>query len=517
MAYNSPPRDLVLDNLRWLRDEIYSDPPNRIGLVPTPLDEVGIAAWVGDRYPQLWNHLTDKDVMVKHQKIKEQIYRDIYKIIFPEAEFPEDQIIPEPQPQPDQQPLTRGQLKIKDNIFAYGDEYENPLFCHFGEAFSAWTREPDRVEKQLDVIYAAGYDGIRFWDILGYYPVWYNKAVTPIGFYNKDSRWIIPTDNYYDKLSEFINIVHSKGLKVFWSRGDMNGIRYSDRVRHFENLANLVKTGRVPKEAIAIFEGLNEPWQNGADSPQELIELVNIFKQANPDILCTLGCPEGASEEIRDVNYWTPKPADLPNIHGYRGGAAEDMIRHVFGMIYEIFPNTDRNFKQAFQGEPAGPGDGVTVGQINSTEELTAIAAMSLIAKQAWVYMSGYGVFFDGPIDEQPGFWAVPKIRAMLPKDVMKNKFAYHGGRSEAIITSATGFTPAASEGPARIDQTQSDGKCAAVAYGGRGRKIARFRRSFIGKVISTRTFEVREISVQSGTDLLLGNDYAYVIIGDYD
>lgn len=127
------------------------------------------------------------------------------------------------------------------------------------------------------------------------------------------------------------------------------------------------------------------------------------------------------------------------------------------------------------QGEPAGPGDGVTVGQVNDREMLAMMAATSLVSRQWWVYMSGHGVFWRGPLESQPGFSVVPRVRAALDAfapDVMSWGL-YHGGRAEAALVSPTGYfgDPGVTDGPSRIfNAVRGDRRrVVAVIQGGKG------------------------------------------------
>ena len=59
------------------------------------------------------------------------------------------------------EPPWQGQLAADENrgFTDSSGERQLPVFCHFGEAFSAYTRRPRAVEAQLLAIKAATYDG----------------------------------------------------------------------------------------------------------------------------------------------------------------------------------------------------------------------------------------------------------------------------------------------------------------------------------------------------------------------
>ena len=92
--------------------------------------------------------------------------------------------------------------------------------------------------------------------------------------------------------------------------------------------------------------------------------------------------------------------------------------------------------------------------------------------------MSVGGVFWDGPLEDQPGFRLVPLVRAFIHEyaaDLMTFPWLVHGGRPDAVLVSPDGyFEPdrGVNEGPARIDQAvAADGRVVAVMCGGQGQK----------------------------------------------
>jgi len=185
---------------------------------------------------------------------------------------------------------------------------------------------------------------------------------------------------------------------------------------------------------------------------------VGWIKQRHPATLYTISSPPGEGAE--ELNAWSIPPADLFDVHGYRGGRWWDKVRHIFSIPYEGQPNK----RLGWQGEPTGPGAAVSVTE-NKHElddhTLAAMCAMSLMSRQAWCYMSGPGVLFDSPIDAQPGFWTVPRMRDAVYKDVMGFSRLIHGGTRWANerVFEALGET--------RCDQALSDdGRFVAVIYG---------------------------------------------------
>jgi len=359
-----------------------------------------------------------------------------------------------------------------------------PVCAHFGEAFSAYVRRPADVVAQLQVIKTAGYDCIRDWSILGYYDsnrpdqsaqwsAWKGKEVAPFSFLAYSGRSIERTTDYYGQRLSFVFAVKRAGLTLFDSRGDMVGQPVARIREHTEQLAAIYD--QVGWDALALGEACNECWQNGGFTPTELRAIVEPFKRRGA--LTAHSSAEQAEEpnSIAEISAG----ASIYTVHGLRTGEPTNILEHIFSLGYFEPRSTDYGDvpRLGIQGEPAGPGDGVSVGQVNDRELLSMMAATSLLSRQWWVYMSGYGVFWKGPIESQPGFWAVPRMRqaiADFAPDVMAWAL-YHGGRAEAPLKSPTGYwgDPGVTDGPSRIfNAVRSDRRAVvAVVQGGRGAK----------------------------------------------
>jgi hypothetical protein len=349
---------------------------------------------------------------------------------------------PPPPPPLHPSPLV-GRLRIEAGSFVDDRGPVLPIFCHFGEAFSRYVRDPAAVQRQLDVIARAGYHGIRFWTTLGG-AYWAGREIN-------DSV----TAGYWDKLRDFLIELRSRKLRAVVSQGDIG--RIVDR-RAFASRLSDVMDAVDAAASVAIVEGGNETWQTGETDPRRLAEFVGWIKARHPATLYTLSSPPG--ETKAELDAWSIDPANMFDVHGYRGGHFWDKIRHIFSISYEGLPSR----RLGWQGEPTGPGAAVSVTE-NKAElddnTLAGMAAMSLMARQAWCYMSGPGVLFDSPLEAQPGFYSVPQIRAALPADVMRFTTLIHGGErwaSQRIF---------AVRGDTRCDHALSaDGRFVVIIYG---------------------------------------------------
>jgi hypothetical protein len=320
-----------------------------------------------------------------------------------------------------------------------------PIFCHFGEAFSRYTRDRDSVRRQLDVIAQAGYHGVRFWTTLDGW--WWAGREVYEGF----------TPDYWGQLRDFLRDLGARQLRAVISQGSTTSLAIPDRYHFAQRLGDVLdEVGSAG--TVAIIEGANESWQTGEPDPNRLAQFVSWIQQRNPASLYTISSPPG--EGVDELNAWSIPPANLFDVHGYRDGHWWDKVRHIFSISYEGQPNQ----RLGWQGEPCGPGAAVSV-TTNKQEldgnTLPAMAAMSLMSRQAWCFMSGAGVLFDYPIDSEPGFWEVPRIREALPRDVMAFSRLIHGGdrwANDRVF---------AAQGETRCDHALSDdGRFVAIIYG---------------------------------------------------
>lgn len=339
-------------------------------------------------------------------------------------------------------------------------ECELPLGLHFGEAFSLDTRNPAAVDAELAEAKRAGYDLIRSWDTLGYWDsAWAGKELMPWRFFNHSGRWIEATPDYYAQLERTVGKVKAAGLALHLSRGDLNSSSLSQVLEHTERMAQIFD--RLGWDTVALAEALNEQWQNGGWGPADLRRIVEPFKRRGAITALSAGFDGEEPEVVKAF------AADVFYIHGARGPGYPLILRHIFSLAREQLPGVPR---LGWQGEPAGPGSGVTGGQVNDREMLALMAAQSFIARQAWVYMSSNGVFYNGRISSQPGYWAVPRIRDAMEafgRDLMAWHLTHRSSGDAALRSDA-----ATELGDERIDQTIApDGRIAAVVYGNTGRQ----------------------------------------------
>jgi hypothetical protein len=330
--------------------------------------------------------------------------------------------------------------------------------CHFMEGFSAWCHGKTigalDVKTQLEII-AEQYGIIRNLDVLGFWDenrpgdsdiwvAWGGREVTPISFVANSGKTIPPTPNYWDRKKEYVTLVHELGLKILDDRGDMNSWTKDQKLEHMRKNGEFYNSLPFGKEVLAGLFSINEAWQNGGDDRDLLVEMLQAFKQGAGWLpaICGLSAPGGNSDPdaLADTDppmtswesempesflYWSEDPATVLTVHGNRGDHTH-IIEHYFGYGYD--EQMRKSGKVAYNTEPVGGGDGVSVGQVNDPELLCGLTAAALLGGQAWTFMSGNGVFWNGPIEDMPGFLEVARLPQFLPTDIASFPTVCHAG-----------------------------------------------------------------------------------------
>lgn len=329
------------------------------------------------------------------------------------------------------------------------------MCCHFMEAFSAFVWGKYDVKKQLEII-AEKYAAVRVLDVLGFwdqnYPgesggewsAWAGREVTPIGFVAHSGRHIPATPNYWEQKKAFVTLVHDCGLRIMDDRGDMNAWADTDKIAHMETNGRMYADLPFGRDVLLGVWGINESWQNGGDDNDLLAEMIDAFHkgagwlpairglsapggESDPDELAECDPPMTywESEMPESFLHWSIDPATVLTVHGNRGDLTH-IIEHYFGYGYD--ETMRKSGKVAFNTEPVGGGPGVSVGQVNDVEMLCGLTAAALLGGQPWTFMSGNGVFWNGPIEIMPGFAEVARLPQFLPQDAATFPIVCHAG-----------------------------------------------------------------------------------------
>lgn len=372
------------------------------------------------------------------------------------------------------------QLTIVDNQYFQRDgQPVLPIFCHFMEAFSLYTRDPATVTSELTAIANAGYTGIRFLDVLNGQPYWEGREINPIDV-ESEGIDIDATPDYYTELEDFLTLCRDKGLLVNWSRGDQYPYSQDDRETHFTNLGNLANN--IGIDVIGVFEGVNEYFTNGVELDTLLPLMVRFSDEAGTGMIRALSSPyiAEAAGNLAETSDGVP----LAMAHGLREGNLITKMRAIYSVREDFWPG-----KPVWQDEPPGSGTGSTEEQDEMDEQgLPLMAVLSLLCDQPYTVVLSNGVRFYDAISDEVGFATVPAAVAALPNDLMQWPQVITAGDTAAELESPDGDPSISGPGADNpwIDQRfdLAQGKLAAVIYGGAGTiRIRPRHRKWVGNV----------------------------------
>jgi hypothetical protein len=356
---------------------------------------------------------------------------------------------------------------------------------HFGESFSAFCRgKQAEVEEELKIAVDHGYNFHRTWGNLGYYTDWRGREVAFHDFVGEDGRHISKTPDYYTRWHEYLQMCVRVGIRVSFDDGDMNSLP----LRAIEDHQHLMRQVMDSYPHTVFSKQLaNEKWQNFPSSKAfDENYAVSIMRAAFGGSQFILGNSAHVPDD-KETHESGKGFAHMVNgffwagiVHGTRDFRdMEKVLRRFYNYGYERYPSGygDRKYLMISM-EPGGPGQGVTVGRTEDIWKICGMHIATLIGRTVPVYMSGNGVFWDGPIYNQPGYAETGRLGSIFPS----NAFTFtslHGNRSDAWFTSEGGFANEGS-GYGRVDQLISDsnrfGLC--IAHGGKGTRRIVTRRN---------------------------------------
>lgn len=405
-------------------------------------------------------------------------------------------------PWPAPAPSAPAVLRLVDGI-AFADDrgLVLPTYAHGGDLFSVFVRDRARAERQLDAVAAAGYRGLRVWLTLGC------GASTATGCRPGDywhGREVGPdvTADYWPQLEAFRDALLARGLRLVGSQGDILQIR--DRRDYMARLAAVDAVS-----FLDVIDGQNEAWQNGEPDPRRLAAFVGYYEAAGGRALKTLtDAPlygPDAPPPAEQFDRWSIPPADLFDVHGFRGGHSWDKRRHYWG--YSYCGHGCPRLKVGINSEPAGAGARVTAIENQhelDDEALALLALASHLGRQAYVWFSGEGVILDRGLEGEPGFAAVPRAVARLPQDLYTFVTQTHSEptstASRARVLDADGSRDLRVDG-----RLHADGRFAFTIDGPPGTYALRVARSFTGQLCHPGTDVCEDVTRRAGEELRVG------------
>lgn len=381
-----------------------------------------------------------------------------------------------------------GTLELRGDGFYDGAGPVNPLYAHFGDALALWVRDAGRVLGQLNDVASAGYQGVRAWLTLG---CGEGTTVGGCGGEYWDGYEVGPyaTAGYWDHVAAFGQALRDRGLRAVCSQGDI-GQTNPDRRGYMRQLAETeARSGPI----CDFVDGGNEAWQTGEPDANRLADFVDAYADAGGRGIRSLTSPPGEGKE--ELDQYSIDPAQIFDVHSYRGGHSWDKRRHIFSIPYEGKP------MRAYGIGSEPPGNGANVSVTDNKHELDneavpLLAVASMYSRQAFVWFSGEGVKLNAGLSGEAGFWTTPTAVDWLPRNTMGLPTLHHGGDSWR------GTRLIAASGEARVDCRTDGSTYVCTIDGPSGSYRLPVDKSFTGRLCDAGTSSCEDVARNAGETL---------------
>lgn len=367
-----------------------------------------------------------------------------------------------------------------------------PTLCHYGDALSKWMRDRSHVLRNLDLIAAAGYHGTRYWTCLD--GAWWNGrhvgerfqsdyweqhrafllAHKERGLVCQISQGSTTSDALPDPhgfMHRLCDVLQDVGPEVAAVIEGVNEDRDTGN-RGPEWLAEFVgiAASRIPQllRGLSSYTGTEDPviLNRYSRDPAQMFMVHPYRGGRNHDKtrhLMSLQYENGANARVMAGARLAS--ADLARIASDIDASRRQTALETADWLQRHMPHRAEEIARLLaigSGQIArlsaaeaeamvrlmrrngwnseGPGIGNRVSAIDNRDEMTGatmcgLAAMSFMMRMAYVNFYGVGVISDDggsqTFDQMPGFFEVPKVRALVPADVMRYSGPiFHGGET---------------------------------------------------------------------------------------
>jgi hypothetical protein len=368
-----------------------------------------------------------------------------------------------------------GQIRVDPRGgFMRNEEPVLVVSCHHGDGFGHAQRNWDHEMNRLDVIVAAGYDMSREWPTAGG-NFWAGKDHDERGVHrphwpgdNVDRRMgPVFTPDFRNNLIRYYEQKKTRGLYTHIANGAFD----AETVPDWPELAHTFRDviGTIGHEYFGVMEVINEARDTMGDRGiGEAYEFARIAYAPFPHAVIGISAYTGADFEATEVSparlrQWSRSPANVIMHHGYRGGGYPNKLERDWNLSYDW--DLD---KQIVDGEPVGTQERTSA--TDNMHELngaffTLRGGLMLGTGRICTHMSGAGVITDegkGTLEESAGFYELPKVKQLLPKNCGHYRRVFHGGERWASdrLFAATEHT--------RVEHMLHDetGEFLVIAYG---------------------------------------------------
>jgi hypothetical protein len=375
------------------------------------------------------------------------------------------------------EPLS-GPLRVQGRSYADATGPRTVFFCSWFPALRIWRDDRDAAQRQLDAIAAAGWQGIRvFTAVGGWQPYWDGREVAPVTFRKQfeggaPGALVEAWPDYDDQLRSFLAAVRARDLRLHLTTGDAQIVfPDADAERAFHRrVAGLVRDAGG-SEVVALYEVWNEGWQNNAlgQSDAALAQARAILQDVEtvlPGALTAISAAPGGADPGAAAAW--AAGAHVRVVHGPRSPPAR-ALAEAFALVHDAGAVRPLE-KPVWQGEPTGPdGSRAEVyDPMNDPAWLLALYVVHQMTGQATVFFNGPAVRYHEPLDATWGFRELPRLFALLPRDIGTWPHVADGHHGSAPLT-ALQFGSGDRTGPDNLFQTWNDRHVVAVIYGGAG------------------------------------------------
>jgi len=437
---------------------------------------------------------------------------------------------PEPDPEPELPPVTlehpnpiRGQLRAVDVTLDSAH-----FVCNAGEilpvgltwfgALEQRRSDPEAFKRTLSAVAGAGYQYARvLFAVAGGHGYWDGHEVAPHDCMTTDGVRVKGWSDYEEQCVGLGQDFAAHGLQVFVSSGGLDSVFAGDldhAARWSWRVGELLRSSGVRVS----FVDVNEAWQNwitGSEPTPDDVDtyVIQPFLAGYGKLTIALRSAPYSGETCEGFNLWA---GDVIQKHGHRGHFPQDhttAVRHARGIYYDERGGVEIPAKRVgIESEPVGPG--ASVNTLDGEEALALLAVANMMGGFAYVYHSSCGVrWWDGPIQQQPGFLSSPRVVNYLPTDLMSRYTTIlHGGLSDSPLTDADGFPD-----ENRVDSVvTADGRrFVTLAYGQNGytRLLARVAVRF--SIITPDTGDSHRFTLRPGETLDIDYKAGRVLVGE--
>lgn len=440
----------------------------------------------------------------------------------PEFEANQKPAEPEPEPVPEPAPTALA-LPVRATSRGWADQtgIRPMLFASWFPMLRILRDEPDRFYRTLDMLRSWGVQGVRVFAGVCHPNYWRGREVLPVRAGRVGDAW----PDYEALVQTAAKACMDRGIAWFVTAGDLQ--EFDDEAAVYARVFRALDAAGL-LDVVAVAD-VNELWQNSrrGNDPKHAAALLRPFRERGIAWATSAHPPEGNGNHGDDHDQidkmWigvAPNGGDAPvaTLHG--PGGTTLMVRHIINHRHN---SEGVGFRVALmQGEPRGPGNDVSAGQVNHPSWVVLAAAASAMTGQLYVLHCSRGI--RDRDDDDPWYAFAPYFQraAALLQHIPRSRVlvSAHGGgggnRPDALFASTRADGAFHEDRPGitgefhRCDAAlYENGQRACLLYGGIGDRGAKAVRATAGTFYNTHGAAVRSVQLTAGEIVRFTSDEA--------